>query len=83
MGFVHRTEFRMTRKHDVQKTGCYRSKINGMSHLLCWVLWKELTNGPMIEVVLSTGPNRAFVSLSSHLKMETDPVSETLCFLII
>jgi hypothetical protein len=34
----------------------------------------------MIEVTLSKGPKR--VSPSLHLKTETDPVSETLGFLV-
>jgi hypothetical protein len=34
--------------------------------------------GPMVEVTLSKGPNK--VAVSPHLRTETDPVSETLCF---
>jgi hypothetical protein len=32
-------------------------------------------------ITISKGPNRVGVS-TSHLKMEIDPVSETLCFLV-
>jgi hypothetical protein len=39
-------------------------------------------SGP-VRLALSKGPDRVYVSLSPlHLRAETDPVSETLCFLI-
>jgi hypothetical protein len=41
--------------------------------LLCWVLLKKQT--------LSKGPNGSGVT-SPHLRMETDPVSKTLCSLV-
>jgi hypothetical protein len=36
---------------------------------------------PIVQVALSKGPNRA--SVSPHPRTETDPVSETSCFLVI
>jgi hypothetical protein len=39
--------------------------------------------GAVIAVSFSKGPNRVRVSLSPHLRAETDQVSETLCFLVI
>jgi hypothetical protein len=41
----------------------------------------HLFSGPVIEVSSFKGPNWVHVS-RSHLRTETDPVSETLCFLV-
>jgi hypothetical protein len=43
----------------------------------CYVTWVV----QWLRLALSNGPNRVCVS-PCHLRTETDPVSETLCFLV-
>jgi hypothetical protein len=64
-----------------------RSEGREISSLVCvsvfrWNLisW-ETESGALIDLAPSKGPNRVGVS-SLHLRMETDPLSETLCFLV-
>jgi hypothetical protein len=42
----------------------------------------EIANLSHWSLALSKGPNRVGVSPLPHLRTETDPVSETLCFLV-
>jgi hypothetical protein len=62
-----------TWKPNVSETGSVSVLRWNERHLLCWVQW--------LRWALSKGPNRVSVSLS-HLRTETDPVYETLCFLV-
>jgi hypothetical protein len=54
------------RKHNVSETESVSVVRWGGRHILCWVPQKELTRHSMC--------------LPPHLRMERDPVSETLCF---
>jgi hypothetical protein len=53
-----------------QKLDLFLSSGEGR-HIFCWV--------QRLRLALSKGPNR--VGVSPHLRTETDPVSETSCFL--
>jgi hypothetical protein len=63
-------------KHDVLETGSVSVlSWGGGRHLLCWVPYKELTSTPTL---IGRDPTEC---LPPHLRMETEPVSEMLCFL--
>jgi hypothetical protein len=57
-----------TRKDNFSETECFRPQLGGR---------KPPT---VLRVALSRGPNRV-MSPSLHLRAETDPVSDNLCFL--
>jgi hypothetical protein len=68
--FIYRPELWMI--YNVQRFGnwiCFRLQVR-RKHILCWVHW--------LRLALSKGPTKC---LSPRMKMETNPFSETLCFL--
>jgi hypothetical protein len=54
-----------------------------ITYLLIAQFVEWIVNLQEIKKTFSKGPNRVGVSLLSHLKTERDPVSKTLCFLVI
>jgi hypothetical protein len=75
INFVHRPEFRIVRKYNVSETGSV--SIFRLEERDAYSVG-SLRNG-LTPITGSKGFN---VSLP-HLKRETDPFSETLCFLVI
>jgi hypothetical protein len=69
-----------TKYHNVSENGTVSVFRWVVRHLLFWVLQKELTSitGSSWRFALSKGPNGVS---PPHVRTETDPVSETLCFI--
>jgi hypothetical protein len=44
---------------------------------------KKVDNTSWLRLCLSKGPKRVGISPPAHLRIETDPISKTLCFLVL
>jgi hypothetical protein len=63
-----------TRKHNFSEIGS--------ASVLRWGGWETPTMIQWLRLALSKGPNRVGVFQHPHLRTVTNPVSETLCFLV-
>jgi hypothetical protein len=60
---------------------CFRPKMRWETPTLLDPLENAILKAQLLRLVLATEPNRVGVSLPD-LRTDTDPVSETLCFLV-